>query len=164
MINLRPITYADFIQVESWPSYRPEFECMDYALRHGGWLDEYRDKADTWIYIAESNNQAVGFSLLSLTSKGDAEFRIAVHPDHTGMGFGPEITMKTLQAGFCGLNMERIHLIVRKNHISAMKVYDRLGFKRVGESVHDIQGRPVEFYDMEIRRKNFDNFQGKETE
>jgi diamine N-acetyltransferase len=164
MINLRPITDPDFIQVESWPSYRPEFEYMDYALRQSGWLDEYRDKADTWIFIAEFNNQTIGFSLLSLTSKGDAEFRIAVHPDHTGMGFGPEVTMKTLQAGFCELNMERIHLIVRKNHFPAMKVYNRLGFKRVGESVHDIQGKPVEFYDMEIERESFDNLHGKETE
>jgi diamine N-acetyltransferase len=161
MIDLRPITNADFIQVESWPSYPVEFAYMDYALRQGGWLDEYRDKTDTWIYIAELNNQAVGFSLLSLTSKGDAEFRIAVHPDHTGMGFGPEITMKTLQSGFCELNMERIHLIVRKNHISAIKVYNRLGFKRVGESIHDIQGKPVEFYDMEITRESFDNYRGK---
>jgi diamine N-acetyltransferase len=158
MINLRPITDEDFIQVEAWPSYPTKFECMDYALRQGGWLDEYRDRADTWIYIAEFNNLTVGFSLLSLTSIGDAEFRIAVHPGHIGKGFGPEITMKTLQTGFYELNMERIHLIVRKNHIPAMKVYNRLGFKRIGESVHDIQGKPVEFYDMEIMRGSFDNF------
>jgi len=42
---------------------------MDYALRQGGWLDELRNRSDTWAYIAESNKQTVGFSLLSVTAK-----------------------------------------------------------------------------------------------
>lgn len=163
MINLRPITDEDFSQIEAWPSYRDEFERMDYALRQGGWLDEFRNRADTWIYIAESDNRAVGFSLLSVTAKGEAEFRIAVHPHRTGMGFGREITINTLKRGFQERGMDRIHLIVRKNNYPAMKVYERLGFKRTGESIHAIQGQAVDFFDMDIDAEIFHNLYAMEA-
>ncbi len=37
-------------------------------------------------YIADLNKQIIGFSLLSMTSEKEAEFRIAIHPHWTGKG------------------------------------------------------------------------------
>jgi ribosomal protein S18 acetylase RimI-like enzyme len=150
MVELRLITEEDFAEIETWPPYEREFEQMDYALRHGGWLDEYANRAETWIYVAESDKQRVGFTLLSVTAGKEAEFRIAVHPQWTGMGFGRQIARAILKIGFLNLKMDRIYLIVRKNNYPAMELYESLGFKRTGESTHLIQGHPIEFFDMDV--------------
>ena len=163
MIDLRPMTERDAAEIRTWPVYSQRFEQMDYALRHGGWLDEFRNKYNTHIYLAVSEEQTVGFSLLSVTANGESEFRIAVHPQHTGVGFGRAITLATLQTGFRELNMERIYLIVRQNNHPAMKLYESLGFKRTGESTHAIQGQPIRFYDMDIDRETFGNLKAEET-
>ena len=157
MVSLRPITEEAFAEIETWPPYEHEFEQMDYALRHGGWLDEYGNRAETWIYIAESDNLKVGFSLLSVTAKGEAEFRIAIHPHLTGMGFGRQVAIATLKIGFLKLKMDRIHLIVRKNNYPAMKLYENLGFRKTGESTHAIHGQPIEFFDMEVTMETLCN-------
>lgn len=155
MITLRAITGEDIGEIESWPIYEDGFEQMNYALRQGGWLDEFRNRANTWAYVAESNKQAVGFSLLSVTAEGEAEFRIAIHPHRTGTGFGREVTLAILKIGFCELGMDRIYLIVRKNNHPAIKLYESLGFKKVGESIHTIQGQLVEFFDMDLANESF---------
>jgi diamine N-acetyltransferase len=155
MVSLRPITEEDFSEIETWPSYEHEFEQMDYALRQGGWLDEYKNRAETRIYIAESDKRSVGFTLLSTTATGEAEFRIAVHPHRTGMGFGREIALEILKIGFLKLKMDRIYLIVRKNNYPAMKLYESLGFRKTGESIHAIQGQPIEFFDMDVTMETF---------
>jgi diamine N-acetyltransferase len=157
MVILRPITKEDFAEIETWPPYEHEFEQMDYALREGGWLDEYGNRAETWLYIAASDKLSVGFSLLSVTGKDEAEFRIAIHPHCTGMGFGRQIAIATLKTGFLKLKMDRIYLIVRKNNYPAMKLYESLGFRTTGESTHAIHGQPIEFFDMEVTMETFCN-------
>lgn len=79
MIELRPITAEDAAEIRNWPPYSGGFAQMDYALREHGWLDEFMSKPKTVIYIAGLNKQIIGFSLLSVTAEGEAEFRIAFH-------------------------------------------------------------------------------------
>src|SRR5574341_2126841 len=93
MIELRPVRAEDIDQIQNWPRYHDAFEQMDYALRENGWLDEFRDRTRTWIYAVELNNRIIGFSLLSVTSEENAEFRIAIHPHRTGKGLGREVTL-----------------------------------------------------------------------
>ena len=155
MIDLRPLTTEDVTEIRNWPSYTDEFAQMDYALREDGWLDEYMSRPKTWIYIAESNKQSIGFTLLSSTAEGEAEFRIAIHPQCIGKGLGREVTLAILQVGFQQLNLDHIYLIVRKNNPRAAKLYERIGFVTTGESIHAIQGKPVEFDDMVITKERF---------
>lgn len=128
---------------------------MDYALRDGGWLDEFANKPKTWIYVVLYENKMAGFSLLSCLVERIAEFRIAVHPSLTGKGIGRRIAHATLETGFRKLLMDRIYLIVRKNNHPAMKLYESLGFKKIRESVHTIQGQSIEFFDMDITREDY---------
>jgi RimJ/RimL family protein N-acetyltransferase len=156
MIKLRPITAEDAAEVKKWPPYTEGFEMMDYALRDDGWLDEYGKRQLTWIYKAELNGQAVGFSLLSTTAEGEAELRIAVHPRRIGRGLGRAIAVATIREGFHRMNLTRIHLIVRKENPVALKLYEKLGFMKSGESTRTIQGKIVEFITMHMSRENFD--------
>ena len=155
MIELRPITAEDAAEVKSWPAYTDVFEAMDYALREGGWLDEYGGRPMTWIYTAVLNGQTIGFSLLSTTADKEAEFRVAVHPQWIGKGLGKKIALATIQKGFSQLNLTRIHLIVRKENPIAFKLYESIGFIKYGESTHVIQGKTIEFIDMDMSKEKF---------
>ncbi len=155
MIVLRPIGPEDIAEIRKWPSYSDGFEQMDYALREHGWLDEFWQRPNTWMYIARLMKHAIGFSLLSITSTGEAEFRIAIHPHHTGKGLGKQVTLATLTTGFRALNLAKINLIVRKNNSRASKLYEGIGFTTTGESVHAIQGKDIEFIDMVMTKEKF---------
>ncbi len=157
MIKLRPVTTEDITEIKKWPAYANDFKQMDYALRENGWLDEFSNRPDTWIYIAEINKQIVGFSLINITADGDAEFRIAIHPHRIRTGLGRKIALSTLKNGFGELDLDIIRLIVRKTNHPARRLYESLGFAMIGESVHLIQGKQIEFIDMEITGRRFNN-------
>jgi RimJ/RimL family protein N-acetyltransferase len=156
MIQLRSIKPEDITETKKWPPYGGGFEQMNYALRDNGWLDEFKDRPGTWIYAVALNDRMIGFSLLSVTDD-DAEFRIAIHPDWTGKGMGRKVTLATLKTGFRHLNLDKIHLIVRKNNPLASKLYTSIGFVTAGESVHTIQGKVIEFIDMNMSKEQFNN-------
>ncbi len=154
MPNLRPLRDADVDEIRGWPPYPWDMAQMDYALRKDGWLDEYRSKRDVAMYVVEDGDELIAFTILAKTAAAEAEFRIALRPDRTGLGLGESITVETLRAGFAeGLSC--IHLIVRKNNHRGIGLYRRLGFREQGECCKDIQGVPVEFIVMEISREEF---------
>ncbi len=163
MIRLRPIRTDDIAEIKNWPVYVDGFEQMDYALRDNGWIDEFWNRPNTWIYIAEVNEQIIGFSLLSMTTDREAEFRIAVHPRWTGKGLGKQVALAALNTGFRQLNLKKIHLIVRKNRPAA-KLYESIGFIKSGESIHTIQGKRIVFFDMTIPIEKFNNLSRGENE
>lgn len=150
MLQLKKAEEPDIATIKQWPPYPPEFDELDYALREGGWLDEFRGKPGTTYYAAKEGSDLVGFTLLSRTSEKEAEFRIALRADKLGHGLGGTITTLTLQKGFEELGLERIHLIVRKSNPRAKKLYERLGFTLAGDCVKEIHGKMVEFYSMDF--------------
>jgi diamine N-acetyltransferase len=152
MIKLRMLEAADLATIQNWPSYPPEFEDLDYALRSNGWLAKFRDQPDTWIYIAEQEREIIAFSILSKTNKSEAEIRIALRPDKIGLGIGNTIASMTLHAGFTEIGLSRIYLVVRKNNPRAIGLYKRIGFTECGNCVQNVNGKLVNFYAMDISR------------
>jgi len=157
MISLRPATPVDRAAIKQWPPYPPEFQDLDYALRDGGWLDEYAGRTGAEILIADDNGKIVGFSIIKREPGGSAEFRIALHPGLLGQGMGKTVAGLALAHGFSDPETRIIRLIVRKNNPRAKRLYGRLHFQTAGECVEEVQGRPVEFYRMEIDRSAFRN-------
>jgi diamine N-acetyltransferase len=149
MIVLRYIDDSDRKAVLQWPPYPPDFADLDYALRAGGWLDVYREIPDTVCFAVEKDGELIGFTILSRTGVGAAEFRIALHPDRTGGGLGGRIAELTLEKGFEEMGYDRIHLIVRKANPRAASVYRRMGFTETGSCVKTIDGKMVELLIME---------------
>jgi diamine N-acetyltransferase len=155
MILLRPIRDEDVPRIKSWPCYPPEFADLDYCLRDGGWLDEYRRKPGTEILVAMDQGETLGFSIIARDGRGCAEFRIALHPGRIGKGIGRIILRLTLEYCFADMRITRVRLIVRKNNLRAQRLYTSLHFWGTGECVEAIQGKPVPFYTMEIDRRTF---------
>lgn len=155
MIRLRPLAAADVEAIATWPAYPAEFGDLDYALRQDGWLAEFRDRPQTWIFVAELCGELAAFSLLALTAPGEAEFRIALHPDLLGRGLGGSVTAATLERAFTGLGLVRVHLIVRRNNPRAIALYHRLGFAIRGESRLTVNARLVDFFLMDLPAGNY---------
>ena len=155
MMRLRSLSGSDVNQIGQWPPYPGDMEQMDYALREKGWLQEFLIKPDASCYAVEDDGDLIGFTILAKTGEKDAEFRIALRSDKTGLGLGKSITCLTLQKGFEDLGLSRIHLIVRKNNVRGIKLYQRLGFVDRGECLKEIQGTTVDFRLMDICREEY---------
>lgn len=149
-IRLRPLQPVDRAAIESWPPYPGTFVDLDYALRPGGWLDEFSHRPRTWLYAAEQAGELVALTILAATEVGDAEFRITLHPDKSGQGLGRMVAARTLDEAFAHIGMQRIHLVVRKNNAPAIRLYLRLGFAHRGECRQVVNGRPVDFFLMDL--------------
>lgn len=155
MIALRPLRPEDVPAIKAWPPYPPGFAMLDYALRDGGWIDDYGKDPATEILVAEDETGIAGFSLLMPVSARVAEFRIALHPGRIGRGVGREIAILALQHAFSDPERETIRLIVRKNNPRAERLYESLHFRHTGECTEPVHGEPVAFRRMEIDRAAF---------
>jgi RimJ/RimL family protein N-acetyltransferase len=155
MITLRELREGDVAVIKSWPPYPADCTDLDYALRNGGWLDEYAGKAGTEILVAVECDLIAGFSVLEREPGRRAEFRIAVHPEKLGHGIGKTIAILTLAHGFSDPGIDVIRLIVRKSNPRAQRLYTNLKFRNTGECTEIVQGKSVEFYTMEIDRDRF---------
>ena len=157
-MKLREINEQDIAIIKIWPAYPEEFKDLDYALRDSGWIDEYLGKDWTRIYITEESGVAVGFTILSMNSatSREAEFRIALNPDHLGQGFGKRLTIMALEKGFQELRLQRIYLIVRKSNPRARRLYENCGFMETGECSKEIQGIMVDLFEMALEKQTFE--------
>jgi RimJ/RimL family protein N-acetyltransferase len=149
------ITDEDIATIKRWPPYPAEFQDLDYAIRDGGWLDEYSHEPGAEILIADDDGEIAGFTVIVSEPGGIAEFRIAVHPEKLGRGTGKTIMLLTLAHGFSDPATRTIRLIVRKNNPQAKNLYEHLHFRHTGECTEVIQGKPVEFFRMEIDRATY---------
>jgi nicotinamidase-related amidase/RimJ/RimL family protein N-acetyltransferase len=164
MIRLRELREKDAGEIRVWPPYPGDMAQMDYALRDEGWLEECRAKPDTVLYGADAGGELIGFTILEKTGAAEAEFRIALRADRTGQGLGGTVTLRTLQEGFMRQGFETIHLVVRKNNLRGIRLYERLGFREKGECRRTIRGESVDFFLMEIGQREFLVTQRRERE
>jgi len=75
-----------------------------------------------------------------MTTEATAQvLSIAVHPEHQGKGIGQKLLARGLRH-MEALGVKKIKLEVRPNNISALKIYEKYRFRRVGET-EDLQGK-----------------------
>jgi RimJ/RimL family protein N-acetyltransferase len=149
IVSLKPLSTFDAQAIRCWPQYAGAVAALDYALRAGGWLDQFPESPATRRWAAWQDGELVGFALLTDIGGSEAEFYIAVHPERLRTGLGKEITEQTVALGFNRLGLRRIHLKVRDWHAGAIKLYEQVGFRRCGTCVAPIQGQQVNFVTME---------------
>lgn len=155
MITLEPLTDADVDAINKWPPYQKPIDVLDYALRRGGWLDQYPESPTNVRYGIWQNGKLIGFSLLVDIKDGEAEFYIALHASKTHKGIGREATMQTIERGFRDLGLKNIHLKVRDWYKGARKMYADVGFEECERFEETVKDMPVKFVRMEFRRPQF---------
>lgn len=157
VVTLEELTEDDVAAIREWPRYQGKIELLDYALRRGGWLDHYPASETNKRYAIRErkSGKLVGFSLLTDIKDRQAELYIALRADEIKKGFGRAGVEETIRRGFNELGLKEIHLKVRDWHDEARKLYERVGFRKCGESVEIIQGQDVNFVLMKIFRPWF---------
>ena len=145
---------ADVLEIRSWEAYPKEFEELDYALREGGWLDEYVKKLNTDIFAVRCEGELIGFSILHDNEYG-TEFRIALKHDKLGLGLGRKIALATIQKAFTCKEKSSIYLIVRVNNTRAKALYEKLGFTLKERYIQTVNAKEVSFFKMELQRSDF---------
>lgn len=145
MVRLAKLTREHQTIIASWEPYGAEFVELDYALREGGWIDEFWGKAD--IFVAMKDDEVVGFSLLHDDAQG-CEFRLALRSDKLGIGLGRVIAEATLYEAFETLGKPSVYLIVRLNNLRAQKLYNALGFESTCEVTKTVNNLLVRFIKM----------------
>lgn len=149
-LRIDKLAQEDALYIRRWPSYPEKYAKLDYALRKGGWLDQFPEKAGNFRFAAWVEGRLVGFSILNPTGKREAEFYIAVHPKKLGQGLGKKLTERIVREGFTKLRLKRIHLKVRDWHTDAIKLYKRVGFGETKKKKLKWRGETIRFVIMEI--------------
>lgn len=153
-LTLRPLRADDTARIKQWPRYEGVHQQMDYALRDGGWLDTFAGEPDTFCYGAEAGDSLVGFGLL-IGVEREAELRLAVHPRCLGVGLGEQLALGLLARAFGDHGVAEIGLIVRQNNHPARKLYEKLGFRQIGETTRPVMGKEVDFWAMSLACDRF---------
>jgi len=62
-----------------------------------------------------------------------AEFQIIIAPAHQGKGYARSATLKAMTYAFNVLNLHKLYLIVDRDNVRAIHIYQALGFEPEGE-------------------------------
>jgi len=84
-------------------------------------------------------NKLLYFKFEMTTEPSAQVLSIAVHPEHQGKGIGQKLLFEGIKH-IEALGINKIKLEVRPNNISAIKIYEKFGFRKVGEAC-DLQGK-----------------------
>lgn len=144
-MTINALNERDKKAISLW-NYHDEHAGFNYALRKDGWIDGYCHNGDSHCFVAKIEDAIIGLFFF-ITSRSN-EFRILINPDFLNKGYGKVLTKKALEIGFEQLKLQKISLIVRKNHLIAISLYKKMGFTTTGETVETIEGQEMEFLIM----------------
>ena len=144
-MTIEVLDESDKVAISLW-HYQEGHSGFNHALREGGWIDSYCHSGDSHCFVARNEDAIIGLFFF-ITSKSN-EFRILINPDFLNKGYGKALTKKALEIGFEKLKLKKISLIVRKNHLIAISLYQKMGFMTTGETVETIEGQEMEFLIM----------------
>ncbi|MFE2298652.1 GNAT family N-acetyltransferase [Streptomyces sp. NPDC059445] len=136
MVELSPFTLADAGVVAAWISGPAELanwagpgftwplddmQLAAYVAEPGRW---------TWTGVG-ADGRLVGHASLRLAADGMSARlgRVLVAPDARGQGYGSALLTLVLTFGFARLGLERVELGVFSHNDSAVRLYERLGFR-----------------------------------
>lgn len=124
--------------------------------------DEYKrisEKKNRLVLVIEAEGKAIGYIYLDIDEKNKkAEFSIAIgEKDCRGKGYGREAAQKALQYAFNELNLNKLFLKVLTFNDPAIRLYERMGFKKEGLLRQDVflDGEFEDFIIMSILKKEW---------
>ena len=124
------------------------------------WFENNKDRIDRYDAVIEVDGKSVGLiGLLGIDVKNKkAEYYIVLGDrDYLGKGVAKSASKILLNYAFKDLGLNRIYLYTEVENISAIKLYDRIGFKREGILKNDLfsKGRFVDRYIYGITKDDY---------
>lgn len=105
---------------------------LDLCFGDSAWsMDALRsqmEKQDSRCTIAMEENCVIGFLAFEQVMDEGSIVEIAVHPDHRRKGIAKELIVSAIDDN----SLKEIYLEVRESNIPAIRLYESLGFARIG--------------------------------
>ena len=106
---------------------------LDNCFGESAWsmesLQSQLEKADSSCTVAMIDDQIVGFLAFEQIADEGSIVEVAVHPDHRRKG----IARKLIESALSDDSLVEIFLEVRESNMPAIRLYESLGFCRIGE-------------------------------
>lgn len=128
------------------------------------WFLKNKHRTDRYDGVIEVNGVPVGLiGLLSIDyNNGKAEYYITIgERDYLGKGIATEASKQLLEYAFKELGLNRVYLFVEKENTAAIRLYERVGFKREGLLNNDLfcKGHYIDRYVYGIAKTDFLNIE-----
>lgn len=127
-----------------------------FKSRNPDKLIKYSKRLRKIFYVIKSQNQVVGYSIYYIRlipsfkgfKKKSVVFSIAIDRNFRGKGFGEKLLKESIRE--MRLNkVASVLLYVDVNNLSAIKLYEKLGFQTIKE-IKDVCGENERCYEMEL--------------
>jgi ribosomal-protein-alanine N-acetyltransferase len=147
---LEPMTQDDAEAVAAW-RYEPPYDFYDASADEGDLaLLLSAEKRAGRMFAATGTGELVGFFDLRLDAEDDiVVVGLGLRPDLTGRGLGEPFLEAGLAFARTRFSPRRFRLSVAAFNERAIAVYERVGFRRTREHVHETNGGRHSFVEME---------------
>ncbi|HEY8347261.1 MAG TPA: GNAT family protein [Symbiobacteriaceae bacterium] len=139
LIRLRPVTASDLELLLDWDADPTIVETMGHKFvdrSAGEWLSSLRTQRDclAWMVEDEEGKTVGELELAHLDWRaGSAELRVCIGDrQRQNRGYGTDAVRTAVRLAFEGLGLRRVYLRVYLFNTRAIRVYERVGFRRTG--------------------------------
>lgn len=144
-LSFRPISNFDIETLRLWRNKEENrtkfiYDGIISPEQQINWYESYKIKNNDLMFIVSESNSGALFATVSLYNIDftnlSAEFgRIMIgDDDYKGKGLGAKITSAIVNYAFEELNLKNVYLEVFSDNLSAIKTYEKAGFKFESES------------------------------
>lgn len=141
-IYLRILEKSDIVNTQKWINDSEISEIMGYlpVLSYENqldWYDKIKNDKSRFIFAICENKSNVhignaGLGRIDYVNKNCMFNIFFARKEDRGRGFGSEATLLVLEFAFNRLNMHKVYLQTSLRFMSAIKMYEKLGFKKDG--------------------------------
>jgi putative acetyltransferase len=123
----------------AWAAAMPE---IDFAQRLSWWRTRWSEELvpNNRVVVAEEAGNLAGFVVID--PKSGWLDQIVVEPARWGSGIAEQLFEEAKRLSPSGINLD-----VNQSNARAVRFYERVGFKRTGEGVNALSGRPTFLYE-----------------
>ena len=172
MIYLREICQNDLNTINKWRNNSELIASLESPFRYinfetdKNWFENYMhnrtNNVRCIICSGDNHDDIIGsIGLLNIDPiNKKADFYLMIgDKKNQGKGIGHQATMQIIQHAFLNLNLNRVQLTVLENNERAIKLYEKVGFKKEGiqrQSVYK-NGKYIDLILMSILKDEFVN-------
>jgi RimJ/RimL family protein N-acetyltransferase len=139
-INVRPMRPSDLDAMAQWrPFADPLYQPFDFPRRskaeHIHWFEWRNQDARRQLYVVEDEQHRVigSLTLREIDGRRSARLGITIGADYVSQGYGTEALRIFLDYYFGEMGFARIVLDVAATNLRAVRTYQALGFRLVGQ-------------------------------
>ncbi|MCL4392935.1 GNAT family N-acetyltransferase [Patescibacteria group bacterium] len=122
---------------EDFYNIRESIKNNTYAKHIIKMMESQNDGNSLILCALNQKNEFIGFAVLLKTKQKESEIDIYIHRNYRNKGIG-QIILKTIIEYTKYINVDTIHLKVRKNNKKAINLYQKIGFSQTKQIKNSI--------------------------